>query len=171
MIPNEVNSTSNLEEHLQALLVEAKKTLENSDKINFYITHLNKLITDITNAALQLGKEKDVDPFVKPLQSRVKNIKAEIQNREEKYQCNLTLHFCVQINDVVGADNLIFSGVDINEVNFRGATPLHYAVRDGKEEMVLMLLSHPNIDKDARTKNGVTIYELASRHPNILEVL
>ncbi|CAG2214281.1 PSMD10 [Mytilus edulis] len=65
---------------------------------------------------------------------------------------------------------LVNRGLNVNEPNLQSLTPLHYAVQKGRKHLVEILLKL-GADPTAKTKTGETSCHIASKHPEILEII
>ena len=59
---------------------------------------------------------------------------------------------------------------NINEVNEKGKTLLHLAVEDGDQDLIKILLQHPNIDISIEDKYGDTALKIAERYRRNTEI-
>lgn len=65
---------------------------------------------------------------------------------------------------------LVNRGLNVNETNLQSLTPLHYAVQKGRKHLVEILLKL-GADPTAKAKTGETSCHIASKDPEILEII
>lgn len=71
------------------------------------------------------------------------------------------LHLCCQWGLVRVLQTLIDHGANVNAVDADNKTPLHIAIENQHEEIIKILLCHPNIDLKVRDKAGNTCFAAA----------
>lgn len=68
---------------------------------------------------------------------------------------------CCQWGLVRVLQHLIDHGANVNSVDSENKTPLHIAIENQHEEIIKILLCHPNIDLKIRDKSGNTVFACA----------
>lgn len=86
---------------------------------------------------------------------------ADLNQRERTYQQNC-LHIACNRGFVELVEYFLAKGMDVNEVDVDGYTPLHIAVYSKKYEIVKLLLEK-GADKTKKMENGKTPKQLAMR--------
>ena len=84
------------------------------------------------------------------------------------------LHDAAAASNIVFAQLLIDSGIDLEMKNPDGWTPLHFACRYGRIEMVQLLIKYmPAFHAASKTNNGWTIFHLAAVNsdPQVLKMI
>lgn len=83
-----------------------------------------------------------------------------VLNRESPLHmcCRLGLHQTCQV--------LIKSGANLNCLNVESQTPLHVAIKHGKDDIIRLLLDQPTIDLKVRDKSGNTPFALTLQMRN-----
>lgn len=76
------------------------------------------------------------------------------------------LHLCCLWGLVEVLKTLIGHGANVNALDAENATPLHVAIRNRQDEIITILLCHPNIDLKLRDKSGDTPFALALKLRN-----
>lgn len=71
------------------------------------------------------------------------------------------LHLCCQWGLVRVLQTLIDHGANVNATDADNKTPLHIAIENQHEEIIAILLFHPNIDLKIRDKGGNTCFATA----------
>lgn len=71
------------------------------------------------------------------------------------------LHLCCQWGLVRVLQTLIDHGANVNALDSDNKTPLHIAIENQHEEIIKILLCHPNIDLKIRDKAGNTCFATA----------
>ena len=68
---------------------------------------------------------------------------------------------------------LLAAGADVNQAHNNGRTPLYWASRNGKTEVVKLLLAAPGIDVNQANNNGFTPLSIASvkGHAEVVKLL
>lgn len=76
------------------------------------------------------------------------------------------LHMCCTLGLSKVVQTLIEHGCNVNAVNNLNETPLHHAIKNKHEEIILILLRHPSIDIKIRDKAGNTPFATALMERN-----
>lgn len=71
------------------------------------------------------------------------------------------LHLCCSYGLCKVAQALIEHGANVNSINHENKTPLHIAIQNHHEIIIMMLLKHPNIDLKIRDRQGNTPFATA----------
>lgn len=71
------------------------------------------------------------------------------------------LHLCCQFGLLQVLQALIDHGANVNSVDWENKTPLHVAIQNQYENIISVLLYHPNIDLRIRDKHGNTPFAAA----------
>ncbi|KAI9579988.1 rabankyrin-5 [Glossina fuscipes] len=80
---------------------------------------------------------------------------------EESQDKASPLHLCCQWGLTKVLQTLIGHGANVNSLDAENKTPLHVAIENRHEEIISMLLCHPNIDLKLRDKAGNTPFAAA----------
>ncbi|XP_037956242.1 rabankyrin-5 [Teleopsis dalmanni] len=79
----------------------------------------------------------------------------EIKNKDSP------LHLCCQWGLIKVLRALIDHGANVNSFDSDNKTPLHTAIENQQEEIISIILCHPNVDLKIRDKNGNTPFATA----------
>jgi hypothetical protein len=83
----------------------------------------------------------------------------------------LSAYDCVVFNDIDTLKCLVWNEKEVNGTDRLGRTALHLAVVREKNEYVAVLLHHPHINLQLKTKpKGLTAQEIAETRPAIKEI-
>lgn len=77
------------------------------------------------------------------------------------------MHLCCQWGLVRVLQTLIDHGANVNAIDANNKTPLHVAIENQHEEIITILLFHPNIDLKIRDKSGNTPFATALNIRNL----
>lgn len=74
----------------------------------------------------------------------------------------LQLHIAAQMGNILGAQSLISLGANVNAADFKGNTPLHYAVMQSKLPRLAQLLIDSGGDLHAQNQKGKSTLQIMS---------
>lgn len=89
------------------------------------------------------------------------------QGGDEVKSKSSPLHLCCEWGLTRVLQTLIDHGANVNAVDCDKKTPLHVAIENHHDDLIAILLCHPNIDLKLRDKNGHTTFAAALTVRNI----
>lgn len=97
--------------------------------------------------------------------------KNEVKSRQQKLAQEDFVH-CVMVGDIDRVKNFLDTGINLNQQDEFGNTPLIQAAKYGRREVVQLLIAH-GADVTAHNRSGWTALQYASynNRPDIEELL
>lgn len=128
---------------------------------------MGKYVESVTKILPEWKKDAGKDFALGNVQMRMR-----AHTEEEIDGENRTLHGCIRINDQKEIEALILAGVDVNEMDGEGRSPLHWAADQGRLGAVEFLLRH-GADPNLQDEDGCTPLHNAviCKHKAICECL
>lgn len=115
---------------------------------------------NLLNYLFENYNDRDATFFEK----NIEKLREQIKPEADKKEGNTPLHIAVKKNDIKLVDSAMHLGLDINQLNKEGLSPLHLAAMKAKNLKIIEYLLEQGADKYQKTEFGEIPFDLAKEN-------